>query len=77
MYIYPIHIIKTEYLSHKSEIANTFSKIRKFSYKEKRIPILDEEKINSFLDAILDFKSDLKEKTDKTYEVNERLEKVM
>lgn len=65
-----------ECLSHKSEIANTFSNVRDFSYREKRNPILDEEKINSFLDAILDFKSNLKEKTNKIYDVNERLEKV-
>lgn len=63
-----------ECLSHKSEIANTFSNIRSFSFQEKKTPLIDEEKVNAFLDAILDFKSGLQEKTDKIYEINEKIE---
>jgi polyribonucleotide nucleotidyltransferase len=65
-----------EFLSHKSEIADTFSNVRSFSFQEKKTPILDEESVNFLLDAILDFKSNLKEKTDRIYNVNERLEKI-
>ncbi len=65
-----------ECLSHKSEIVNTFSNVRSFSYQEKKTPLMDEERVNSLLDAILDFKNSLKEKTNKIYNVNERIEKI-
>lgn len=65
-----------ECLSYKSEIVDIFSNIRSFSFQEKKTPTFNEEKINSFLDAILDFKNNLKEKTDKIYNVNERIEKI-
>lgn len=62
--------------SYKSEIVDTFSNIRSFSFQEKKAPLLDEERINLLLDAILDFKSGLIEKTDKIYKMNERIEKI-
>ncbi len=65
-----------ECLSNKSEIVDTFSSLRSFSFKEKKTPLLDEERVNSLLDAILDFKSGLKEKTNKIYDVNQRIEKI-
>ena len=65
-----------ERLAHKSEIVNTFSTVRSFSFQEKKAPLLDEERVNSILDAILDFKNSLKEKTAKIYNVNERIEKI-
>lgn len=65
-----------ECLSPKSEIADTFSNVRSFSFQEKKSPLLDEEKINSLLDAILDFKSSLKDKTEKIYTINEKIEKI-
>lgn len=65
-----------ECLSNKSEIIKTFSSVRSFSFQEKKAPLLDEENINSLLDAILDFKIGLKEKTNKIYSVNERIEKI-
>lgn len=65
-----------ECLSHKSEIVNTFSNVRSFSFQEKKTPLMDEERVNSLLDAILDFKNSLKEKTNKIYNVNERIEKI-
>lgn len=65
-----------ECFSYKSEIVDTFSNVRSFSFQEKKAPLFNEERVNSFLDAILDFKNSLKEKTDKIYNVNERIEKI-
>ena len=65
-----------ECLSHKSEIVDTFSNVRNFSFQEKKVPLLDEERANSLLDAILDYKSNLKDKTKRIYNVNERIEKI-
>ncbi|QFZ55164.1 hypothetical protein FEZ18_10330 [Oceanihabitans sp. IOP_32] len=65
-----------ECLSHNSEIVNTFSNIRSFSYQEKKTPLIDEKRVNSILDAILDFKNSLKEKTNKIYNINEKIEKI-
>ena len=59
---------------HKSEIIETFMNIRDFSYKEKKSPLLQEEKINSFLDTLSDFKNQLKEKTSEINEINEQIE---
>jgi len=61
---------------YKSEITETFLNIRDFSYKEKKSPVLEEGRINSFLDSLNDFKNDLKEKTLKIFEINERMEKI-
>ncbi len=44
-----------ECLIFKSEISNTFSSVRNFSFKEKRT-FLKEEKINALLDSIVEFK---------------------
>lgn len=58
------------------EIETTFSNVRTFSFNEKKNPILDEEKINSFLDAILDLRKSLTDKTKKLYDINSRIEKL-
>lgn len=63
-----------ECLSPKSEIQDTFLTVRNFSFQEKRTPIVDELMVNSLLDSILDFKSSLKQKTEKINEVNHRIE---
>ncbi|WP_191860831.1 hypothetical protein [Hanstruepera ponticola] len=65
-----------ECLSPKSAIVDTFSSVRSFSFEEKKAPLLDEEKVNSLLDAILDFKSNLKDKTQKIYDINQRIESI-
>src|SRR5690606_17368376 len=65
-----------ETLAHRSEISDTFSNVRIFSFQEKKSPFLDEESTNVLLDAILDLKNSLKEKTTKIYFVNERIEKL-
>jgi len=65
-----------ECLAHKSEIADTFSSVRSFSYLEKKSPIMDHEKMNAFLDSLIDFKHSLKEKTKTIISFNERIEKI-
>jgi len=65
-----------ECISHKLEIEKTFTNVRALSFNEKKSPLLDKKRINFFLDAILDFKSLLKEKTDKLNHINERIEKL-
>ncbi|MEQ6118566.1 hypothetical protein [Reichenbachiella sp. MALMAid0571] len=64
-----------ECLSPKSEISNTFSAVREFSFREKK-RTYDEERINLILDAILEFKSSLSEKTNKLNDLNENIEKL-
>jgi hypothetical protein len=65
-----------ECITPKMEIEKTFSNVRIFSFNEKKSPLFDENRANSFLDAILDFKKTLKEKSDKVYDINERIEKL-
>jgi hypothetical protein len=65
-----------ESLSYKSEIRDTFSSVRDFSYQEKRSPLIIEERVNQFLDAILELKSKLQEKTGKLVDVNARMEQL-
>ena len=38
-------------LTYKEEIERTFSSVRSFSFHEKKTLILDEEKVNAFLDV--------------------------
>jgi hypothetical protein len=65
-----------ECLSHKSEISNTFSSVRNFSFEEKKFSVYNEEKMNAFLDAILEFKNTFQMKTEKIIEINESIERV-
>ena len=65
-----------EFLTNKEEISGTYESVREYSYQEKKSPLLKEGIINSFLDAILDFKSDLKKKTEIINEFNQHFEKV-
>ncbi len=65
-----------ECLSHKSEIQNTFTSVRDFSFSEKRNPLSEDEINNQFLDAILDLKKSIKDKTDKIYKINNNIEKL-
>lgn len=65
-----------ESLSYKSEIRDTFSSVRDFSYQEKRSPLIIEERVNQFLDAILELKSKLQEKTGKLVDVIARMEQL-
>jgi hypothetical protein len=63
-------------LSHKVEIENTFSRIRTISFKEKKSPLLYEEKVNAFLDVISELKIILVDKTKTINNINERIEKL-
>lgn len=65
-----------ECLSPKSVIMDTFSNVRSFSFEEKKVSLLDEERKNTLLDAILDFKSGLKDKTERIYDINEKIESI-
>ncbi len=63
-------------LTHKSEIVDTFSSVRSFSFNEKKSSLIDQEKINSFLDSLLEFKESLKEKTETIISFNNRIERI-
>lgn len=63
-------------VKQKSEITATFETVRALSYDEKKKNYLDEEKINSFLDGIIDFKILLKNKTEKIFSINEKIESI-
>jgi uncharacterized protein YutE (UPF0331/DUF86 family) len=63
-------------IKQKSEITTTFETVRAMSYTEKKKNYFDEEKINSFLDGIIDFKNLLKEKTNKIYTINQKIEEI-
>jgi hypothetical protein len=65
-----------DHLSTKTELIYTFSNVRSFSFEQKKVPLLDEENINTVLDAILDFKVSLIEKTGKIQLLNDRLESI-
>lgn len=65
-----------ECLSHKSEIQNTFTSVRNFSYSEKRNPLSEDKINNELLDAILDMKESIKDKTKRIYKINNEVEKL-
>ena len=60
-----------ECTSHKTEIENTFSSVRILSFDEKKNPLNNEERINSFLDEINEFKKYINKKVKKLYNIND------
>ncbi len=62
--------------TYKPQIAETFQKVRKFSFEEKREAFYDEKKINKLLDTILDFKKAFTTKTTKIEDLVEKIEKI-
>jgi hypothetical protein len=62
--------------TYKPQILETFQQVRNFSFEEKRESVIDEIKMNKFLDSIIDFKQSLKIKTDKIEEIVENTEKI-
>lgn len=60
-----------EALEFESKIEETFKEVRSFSFREKREPNID-----GFLDAIIDVKSRLAEKTSKIIEIADRMEEI-
>jgi hypothetical protein len=65
-----------EGLTYKPQIFEIFQQVRNFSFEEKREAVIDEIKMNKFLDRIIDFKQSLKTKTDKIEEIIENTEKI-
>jgi hypothetical protein len=65
-----------ECLSVKSEISDTFQSVRDFSFHAKKESLYDEEKINAFLDTILEFKLIFEKKTMTINNVIEKIEKL-
>jgi len=63
-------------LTYKPQILETFQQVRNFSFEEKRESVIDEIKMNKFLDSKIDFKQSLKIKTDKIEEIIENTEKI-
>jgi hypothetical protein len=51
-------------ITYKPQILETFENVRNFSFEEKKEAVMDETKMNKFLDRIIDFKKSLKIKTD-------------
>ena len=64
-----------EGLTYKPQILETFQQVRNFSFEEKKESVIDEIKMNKFLDSLIDFKQSLKIKTDKIEEIIENTEK--
>ena len=56
-------------ITYKPQILETFENVRNFSFEEKKEAVMDETKMNKFLDRIIDFKKSLKIKTDKIEEI--------
>jgi hypothetical protein len=65
-----------ECITHKAEIEGTFSSVRDFSFDEKRSAYMDQERMNAFLDAILDFKDFLREKSNRIFSINDKVDKI-
>lgn len=63
-------------LEYKPQIAETFEKVRAFSFKEKKESVFTETKINKLLDKILEFKKNFAEKTNKINSLVEKIEEI-
>lgn len=63
-------------LAYKPEISETFEKVRKLSFEEKKQAVYDEAKINTFLDKILEFKKVFEDKTNRINDVVEKIERL-
>lgn len=65
-----------DYLEHKPQIAETFDKVRKLSFEEKKEALFEESKINKLLDTILEFKKVYTTKTAKIESLIEKIEQI-
>ena len=63
-------------IAYKAEIQDTFTRVRDFCYNDKRSPFMDQERMNAFLDVILEFKDSLGEKTNKIFSINDNIDKI-
>jgi hypothetical protein len=64
-----------ECVSQKCEIKGVLAEVSNVSFREKTTE-LSEESVNRFLDAIIDFKKNLTEKSDKLFDITESIEKL-
>lgn len=62
--------------TQNKELKKAFTDIRILSFEAKKEALFNEEKINAFLDAINDFKSLIKNKTETLSEINKSLEQL-
>lgn len=60
----------------KSALLHTFGEARQLSFQEKKAQLLNEDAMNSFLDAVLDLKAHLAEKTTSVENIVEKTERV-
>lgn len=65
-----------ECISHKKEIANTYKSVSNLSFQEKKDSSFNENRINDFLDYILEFKALLTHKTESINSIILRIEKI-
>ncbi|HMC84578.1 MAG TPA: hypothetical protein VKI61_03600, partial [Chitinophagaceae bacterium] len=61
-------------LEYNPKVSETFEKVRRFSFEEKKEALYDEAKINDLLDKILEFKRVFAEKTDRLNTLIEDIE---
>lgn len=64
------------FLDYKPEISATFQQVRRFSFDEKQEASLDNDRINKFLDSILEFKRVFSAKTSKINSLVIEIEKI-
>lgn len=65
-----------KYTEYKPQIAETFEKVRAFSFEEKKESVFDETRINKLLDKILEFKKNFTVKTNKINSLVEKVEEI-
>ncbi|MCS3797848.1 hypothetical protein [Niastella sp. OAS944] len=63
-------------LTHNLGLSETFENVRKLSFEEKKEAVLDEVKINAFLDKILEFKSLFVTKANNINTLVEKIEEI-
>ncbi len=63
-------------LIYNPKISEAFETVRKFSFDEKKETLLDETKVNSFLDKILELQKMLSLKTQKINNLIENVERI-
>lgn len=63
-------------VEYRPKISETFERVRKFSFEQKKEATYDEAKINAFLDKILEFKEIFAKKTEKINGLVEKIEEL-
>lgn len=64
---------KIESVTYKPQILETFENLRNFSFEDKKEAVMDETKMNKFLDRIIGFKKSLMIKTEEKINNDEQL----